>query len=223
MTKELRQAYDKLTIDTLENYKLYQLENDRNIKNGDHTLYWFTIKPISPRGRWDRFQLDLKKYVCPFYYDLCERLNGKHWNKKNRKHLKPFLFAAPDYENSNNQGPLIVNDFNHVQGLICIRNDQKHILNNLLRKHNNNYTYVYKFDKVREITIAEANHTTMDNIGYKIYLNKNSNRKYDNINNFIYLPFDQKFIKSIKTRKQSVAAIAKHGNKLSSNHLGIDW
>lgn len=202
MNIELKQAQYQFTNNTLDNYKLYQIENDQNLKTSDHILYWFTIKLISPTGRWDHFQLDLKKYVCPFYYDLCEELVGKRWKRNNQKHLKPLLFAAPDYENSNIQGPLTVNAFNHIHGLISIRNDQKHILQMLLRETRNKSVYGNNFDKIREITIKEANHITTDNAGYKIYINKNADRKSGNINNGMFLPADQNFHKFIARENQ---------------------
>lgn len=189
----LNKAYIKFTVDTLELYKSYQIANDITLKQGDHTLYWFTIKPSSPSRRWDHFQLELKKYVCPFYYDLCHGLIGKHYNRPNKKHLKPFLYATPDYENSNQVSPLIVNSFNHIHGIICIRNDQIIVFETLLNEFKNNYIYSNYIEDIRSIIINKVDHVYTDDIGYKVYINKNTTRKFNNINNGIFLPADKIF------------------------------
>lgn len=194
MSNELKKAYTQFTIDKLEDYKSYQISNDPTLRQGDHTLYWFTIKPNSPSGRWDHFQFELKNYTFPFYCDLCERLNGKQYNRDNKKHLKPFLYATPDYENSNQNEPLFVNQFNHIHGIICIRNDQTIVFETLLNEFKNNYIYKNKFDPIRNIIINKTNNITPDGIGYKTYINKNSNRKFNNINNGMFLPADKDFL-----------------------------
>ncbi len=204
MQTETRKAYNQFTINTLENYKRYQIHSDPNLKDGDHTLYWFTVKLTSPTGRWNHFQMDLKKYICPFYYDVCDNLLGKIWKRTNKKHLKPFFFAAPDYENSNYQGPSTVNTFNHIHGLMCIRNDQKGDFQKLLSNEEPHYKYSKNIMGIRKITINETTSNANNNLGYINYLNKNSCRSKDNNYNEIYLPADKKFFEFIAIKHKTI-------------------
>lgn len=196
----LRYYYNDLTIDIMNHYLKYQATASgfSSVEGAEH--YWFTIKPSSPSGSWEKFQSEYIKLVAGFHRSVCKRTIGTRFNREKNKHLKPFLYAAPDFENSNQSGPLFKNAFNHVHGVISLRGEQLKEFKEWLFKFETHYVYFDSIDDIRWITVDKIGSTEQDLYGYVNYMNKNSDRKSFNLNPNMMLPRDDAFMSYLSER-----------------------
>lgn len=193
MTLNLRAKYNDLTFQTMDYYRSYQGAASGLSTDAVVEYYWFTIKPTSPTGSWERFQTDYTKLVAAFHSSVCRHTVGTRFRFPNKKHLKPFIFAAPDYENSNESSPQRNNSFNHVQGLIMLQGEQIKHFKDLICKNGNNYQYTEEISQIRSVTLNEITPIDGNLYAYINYINKNTSRRSLNINPNMILPNDEAF------------------------------
>lgn len=193
MTLNLRENYNDLTFQTMDYYRSYQAAASGLSTDAVVEYYWFTIKPTSPAGSWERFQTDYVKLVSAFHSSVCRHTVGTRFRFPNKKHLKSFIFAAPDYENSNESSPQHNNFFNHVQGLIMLQGEQIKYFKDLICKAGNNYQYTEELSEIRSVILNEITPNDRDLYNYINYINKNTSRRSLNINPNMILPNDEAF------------------------------
>lgn len=193
MTLNLRANYNNLAFQTMDYYRSYQAAASGLSTDAVVEYYWFTIKPTSPAGSWERFQTDYVKLVSAFHSSVCRHTVGTRFNSANKKHLKPFIFAAPDYENSNESPPQRNNSFNHVHGLIMLQGEQITYFKDLIDKNGNDYQYTKEISQIRSVTLNEITSNDRDLYNYINYINKNTSRRSLNINPNMMLPNDKAF------------------------------
>lgn len=198
----IRSSHNNNMIETMNYYRAYQsavsgLSNDAVVE-----YFWFTIKPSSPSGSWIEFQNTYPKLVASYHRLVCELTVGSQYKNKNKRHLKPFLCAAPDYEDSNNSSPKMKNTFNHVHGLICLQQDQVIKYKNSLLYDQNNYFHLHQLDDIRAIVLKEIKSSSNDLYYYINYMNKNTERRYMNINSNMTLPNDEAFTSYITKHRK---------------------
>lgn len=193
MSMMLKSYYNKLTLQNLDYYRSYQaaasgLSNDAVVE-----YYWFTIKPTSPKGNWERFQTEYVNLVTGFHRSVCTHMIGTRFNSPPKKHLKPFLCAAPDYDNSNETSPQRINTFHHVHGLIMLQGEQIMKFKSLIYKDKAIYQYSKSISDIRCVSLEKISSTDRDLRNYINYMNKNTARRSLNSNPNMMLPKDQAF------------------------------
>lgn len=189
----LRQEYTDFAIKHMNLYVQNQAVKSGLSKDTVVEYFWFTIKPSAPTGKWEQFQYDYEKLVQKFHKSLCMNTIGKHYDRDKNKHLKPFICAAPDYENSNNSNPQYKNSFNHVHGIIALQGEQLKLFKTLIKENGAHYHYKISVGEIRDITIGKINNTEQDLYNYTNYISKNTNRQSRNETPIMMIPNQKSF------------------------------
>lgn len=184
----LKQLYNDFTIKHMNHYIEYQAAESGLSNDAVVEYFWFTIKPLEPSGSWEKFQFELEKTVQNFHKSVCMNIIGKYYDRKKNKHLKPFIYAAPDFESSNYANPQYKNEFNHIHGLIALQGEQLNLFKKLLKKNGDYYHYGISVGNIRNITIGKIDPTQGNLSGYINYINKNTNRQSFDINPSMMIP-----------------------------------
>lgn len=194
----IRKLYNKFTIEKATDYLEYQHSKGLT---GPVQYYWFTIQIKNAAGNWNQFQQEFNKYVTDFYYNLCEDLIKKRFNRDKYKHLKPFLYAAVDCEDTNSGKPQDYNHHHHIHGLILMRQSQSDVFNKILIQDGQVFNYHKSFKLITAVKLYHLK--TPDDIKrYIDYINKNLNCYNTRNNPNMYLPHDNAFIKHLNDNKK---------------------